>query len=130
MPPRRWVGLGAFLVSIAAGLVLRRYGYDLHLTFAIVKFGGSIIWGAMVYWLFAMLLVRRRAIEVAWIAIVVSILVELFRLFHTPWLDAFRLTTSGALLLGRVFSVWNIVSYIAGILIALACDRLWLAGKA
>jgi Protein of unknown function (DUF2809) len=34
---------------------------------------------------------------------------------HTTWLDDFRLTTLGALLLGRVYSLWNMLAYAAGI---------------
>jgi hypothetical protein len=44
-------------------------------------------------------------------------------LYHAPWLDEFRLTTAGALLLGRVFSLWNILAYMAGILMAFWLDR-------
>jgi hypothetical protein len=42
---------------------------------------------------------------------------------HTPWLDAFRLTTSGALLLGRIFSLWNLVAYAIGIAFGVWIDR-------
>jgi hypothetical protein len=40
-----------------------------------------------------------------------------------PWLDAFRLTTTGALLLGRVFSPWNMVAYGFGIAAGALLDR-------
>ena len=56
-------------------------------------------------------------------ALVFAALVELFRLVHAPGLDAFRLTTAGALLLGRVFSPWNLLCYAAGIAAAWAWDR-------
>jgi hypothetical protein len=35
-----------------------------------------------------------------------SVAVEFSRLAHVAWLEAFRLTTPGALLLGRFFSLW------------------------
>ena len=47
---------------------------------------------------------------------------KLFRLYHTPWLDGFRLTTAGALLLGRVFSLWNMLAYAIGIAAAYAFE--------
>src|SRR4051794_22303121 len=59
----------------------------------------------------------------ALIATVIAICVELVRLVHFPWLDTFRLTLPGALLLGRVFSVWNMVAYVVGIGFAVALDR-------
>lgn len=43
---------------------------------------------------------------------------------HTPWLDAFRLTAAGALLLGRIFSPWNLVAYVTGIVVGVWLDRL------
>ncbi len=41
---------------------------------------------------------------------------------HAPWLDAFRLTTAGALLLGRIFSLWNLVAYLIGIVAGIWLD--------
>ncbi|WP_174718593.1 ribosomal maturation YjgA family protein [Rhizobium sp. 11515TR] len=112
----------ALLVTIAASLALRRYGYALDLPFAIVKYGGSLLWGAMVYWLLAAIFVSSGHFRIAVAALLVAIAVEFFRLWHTPDLDAFRLTAAGALLLGRVFSLWNIVAYAAGIALTLAID--------
>jgi hypothetical protein len=43
---------------------------------------------------------------------------------HPGSTDEFRLTLAGALLLGRIFSVWNILAYAAGILLAVGLDRL------
>ena len=53
----------------------------------------------------------------------IAIVVEFSRLVHVPWLDAFRLTTAGALLLGRIFSLWNLVAYLIGI-----AAGIWLDG--
>jgi hypothetical protein len=58
-------------------------------------------------------------------AIAIAICVEFFRLYHQPKLDAFRTTLVGQLLLGRIFSLWNVVVYAAGIAcIALADGRV------
>lgn len=119
----------ALLLTIAGGLALRRFGYAANLPFAVVKYGGSILWGAMVYWLLATILVSVRPFRIAFVALIVTVAVELSRLWHTPELDAFRLTTAGALLLGRVFSPWNIVAYAMGIAAALALDRALAASK-
>jgi Protein of unknown function (DUF2809) len=37
--------------------------------------------------------------------------VEFLKLYHSPWFDSFRMTLPGILLLGRFFSVWDIVAY-------------------
>jgi hypothetical protein len=49
-------------------------------------------------------------------------LVESVRLYHSPGLDAFRLTLAGVLLLGRVFSWWHLVAYWAAIAVVSLLD--------
>jgi hypothetical protein len=61
---------------------------------------------------------------VATLALLLAVAVEFSRLYHTPEMDAFRLTFAGRLLLGRVFSLWNIVSYAVGISAAAALEGL------
>jgi Protein of unknown function (DUF2809) len=109
---------------IVLGLGLRHFGPGLGIPASIVKYGGSILWGAMVFFLAAVALPRFSGWPVAGISAVIAVSVELFRLFHAPWLDEFRLTLAGALLLGRIFSVWDILAYGAGILLAVGLDRL------
>ena len=107
--------LAAAFGVILSGLALRRFGYDIGLSFVVVKYGGSILWGSMVFLLVASFLPCRNRRAAIVIACIVAIAVELIRLLHFPALDAFRATTAGALLLGRVFSMWNIACYLAGI---------------
>jgi Protein of unknown function (DUF2809) len=109
---------------VVLGLALRHFGAGLGIPASIVKYGGSILWGAMVFFLVAIALPRFSRLPIAGISAVIAVSVELFRLVHTPWLDNFRLTLAGALLLGRIFSVWNILAYGAGILLAVELDRL------
>ncbi|ARO23633.1 DUF2809 domain-containing protein [Rhizobium sp. S9] len=118
----QFLRLAAVLVAIAAGLALRRFGYAVDLPFVVVKYGGSALWGAMVYLLVALVLGKSPRAVIAVMALFMAVAVELFRLYHTPWLDAFRLTTAGALLLGRIFSLWNILAYAIGIAAACAFD--------
>jgi hypothetical protein len=46
---------------------------------------------------------------------------------HAPWLDAFRLTMAGALLLGRIFSLWDMLAYGAGTVFGVLLDYLALS---
>ncbi|MCP3472073.1 DUF2809 domain-containing protein [Bradyrhizobium sp. CCGUVB1N3] len=112
------------LVVIACGLALRWYGFPLGLSAFVVKYGGSLLWATMVFFLVGALLPHLTRPQIAGIAAAIAIVVELSRLVHTPWLDAFRLTTAGALLLGRIFSLWNIVAYAIGIVFGAWIDRL------
>jgi len=109
---------------IISGLALRHFGLGLGIPGFIVKYVGSVLWGAMVFFLVAIASPRLSRSKIASASVVIAVGVELFRLVHTPWLDDFRLTLTGALLLGRIFSLWNILSYAAGIWLALALDRV------
>lgn len=125
---RRLVRAGLALIVIVCGLALRGYyGFQLGLPAFVVKYGGSLLWATMVFFLIGAALPRLTRRDAALIASAVAIIVELSRLIHTPWLDAFRLTLAGALLLGRVFSVWNMVAYGVGILFGAWLD--WLISK-
>ena len=122
-------GSTAIRVSLCAavivfGLVLRGFGLGLGLPGSIVKYGGSMLWATMVFLLVAIAGPRWPRWNIVLLSAVIAISVELFRLVHAPWLDAFRLTLPGALLLGRIFSPWDILAYGAGILLGMLLDRL------
>lgn len=108
------------LAVIAVGLALRLIPVGIPIW--VVKWGGSVLWAAMVYLLLAASLPWRGPLVVATIAGMVAAVVELSRLYHSPGLDAFRLTRAGALLLGRVFSWWHFVAYGAAIGLVAALD--------
>ena len=115
---------GLCAAIIVGGLALRGFGLGFGLPALVVKYGGSMLWGTMVFFLVAMAASNRSRLSIALIAAIIAICVELFRLIHTPWLDAFRLTLPGALLLGRIFSPWDFVAYGAGIVLTIGLDRL------
>jgi hypothetical protein len=106
--------------TILAGLMLRLV--PMGLPFAVVKWGGSVLWAWMVYWLFAAALPLRRTAIVALVACGFAALVELSRLYHSPGLDWFRLTLAGKLLLGRVFSGWHFLVYWIAIAVVALID--------
>jgi hypothetical protein len=109
---------GLCLLVIASGLALRGFGLGLGLPSFSVKYGGSLLWGAMVFFLVAVAAPRLSRWPIALVSAAIAVGVELFRLVHAPWLDAFRLTLAGALLLGRIFSPWNLLAYGVGIVLA------------
>jgi len=112
------------LLIIVCGLALRKFGLGLGLPFVLVKYGGSMLWGTMLLFLVAMAAPGQSRWRMALISALLAVCVELFRLVHTPWLDDFRLTTAGALLLGRVYSPWNMLAYGLGIALGVLLDRL------
>jgi hypothetical protein len=123
---------GLCLAVIICGLILRRCGLGWGLPALVVKYGGSLLWGTMVFLLVAMATSRLSRQRMALIAVAIALGVELFRLAHAPWLDAFRLTPAGALLLGRVFSAWNMLAYGIGIALGALVDHVgaWAPARA
>ena len=105
---------------IAAGLALRLVLFGLP--GFVVQYGGSVLWAAMVYLLLAALQPRREPWVLGLAAAIFAALVELSRLYHSPGLDAFRLTLAGKLLLGRVFSAWHFLDYWVAIAYTTAID--------
>lgn len=53
-----------------------------------------------------------------------------FQLYRSPGLDHFRQSVPGILLLGRVFSVWDIVVYWLAIFAGVCLDRVASRGTA
>lgn len=115
--------LTGLLVVVAMGLTLRLTGYEVGLPYVFVKYGGSVLWGMMVYWLVASILAKQSVGKLVVLACFFAAIVEFSRLFHTSQLDAFRLTLPGALLLGRIFSWFNILAYFAGIGMAALSEK-------
>jgi hypothetical protein len=111
------------LAIIVSGLGLRGFGLGHGLPAFFVKYGGSVLWGTMVFFLVAMAASNLSRRRIALISAAIAICVELFRLVHAPWLDAFRLTLAGALLLGRIFSTWDMLAYGVGIVLGMLLDR-------
>ena len=120
-PRRRRAIYGAILCTIiVAGLACR--WPMLNLPHAFAKYAGAILWGAMVYFVVSVV----SPASAVWARVTLSAIgaaaIEFSQLIHWQWLDGFRQTTMGALLLGRTFSWWDIVAYWAGILCAGVVD--------
>src|SRR5882672_5418420 len=80
-----WAYLSLAAVAMLLGVVLRLA--PLGVPFVLTKWGGSALWAAMVYLLFAALLPTRGVWTVASVAGVFATLLELTRLYHSPGLD-------------------------------------------
>jgi hypothetical protein len=114
------VSMGLILATVVAGLMVRFA--PLGLPACMVKYGGSMLWALMIYWIVSTMLPSLRLPGVALISAALTTAIEFFKLHHSPVLDAFRLTIPGILLLGRVFSAWDILAYWLAILIGVLID--------
>jgi hypothetical protein len=102
-------------VTVVAGLAVRFV--HVGLPYFVTKYAGSMLWAVMIYWVVSTILFSWRIRSAFILSGVLATAVEFFKLYHSAKFDAFRLTLPGVLLLGRFFSVWDIVAY----WIAIAC---------
>ena len=122
MPPRPIVlSLALILITIAAGLAIRFA--PIGLPSIVTKYGGSILWALTIYWIVSTLLPSTHLIQVALLTGALTAAIELFKLYHSPALDAFRLTLPGALLLGRFSSIADIAAYWLAIFVGVFVDK-------
>jgi hypothetical protein len=115
------LSLALMLGTVAAGLAMRFA--PLSLPPVAVKYGGSTLWALMLYWIVSTLLASWRLPAVVLLTGVLATAVEFVKLYHSPALDAFRLTLPGILLLGRFFSIRDIVAYWLAIIVGAFADR-------
>ena len=98
LPVNRSVRVSTVLVlSTIAGGLLIRFG-PLGLPRFVVKYGGSFLWALMIYWIVSTLLPWWRVLPVALLAGALATFIEFVKLYHSRWLDSFRLTVPGVLL--------------------------------
>jgi hypothetical protein len=121
MNPRSRQALLWTAIIIVCGVAVRLA--PLPLPLFVSKYGGSMLWGAMVYAIFVAIFPNRRPLEVAVAASLFALAVEVFKLVHAPALDAFRLTLAGKLLIGNYFAYADIFAYWVAIVVFAAVDH-------
>jgi hypothetical protein len=107
------LSLALLFGTILAGLAIRFAHFGLPPF--VVKYGGSALWALTIYWLVSALLPRARIPAATALAAALATAVECFKLYNPPSVDAFRRTLPGILLLGRYFSVWDLLAYAVAI---------------
>lgn len=107
-------------MTVAAGLASRRYPSVLPAVLG--KYPGDALWALLVFLAWGVLLPRVSTLRLAAFAAITACAIEFAKLWHTAWLDAFRGTNLGGLLLGQVFSWHNLIAYACGIVFGVLCD--------
>ena len=95
--------------TIVAGLVVR-FG-RIGLSVVVVKYGGSMLWALAIYWLISSLFPVKCCLTSVVLAGTLATAVEFAKLIHQPALNSFRHTLAGVLLLGRIYSPWDLLAY-------------------
>jgi hypothetical protein len=114
------LSVSLIVATAAAGLIVRFA--HLGLPAVVSKYGGSALWALLIYWIWTTVQPRARPLAVAFEAGLLTAAIEVFKLYRSPGLDAFRHTLPGILLLGRVFSAWDILAYWLAISIGVWVD--------
>lgn len=109
------------IVTTAVALGLRKIWASLPLVINIWL--GDFLWAFMLYFLGIALFWPRNKQKYTILLVVFCWFVELSQAWHTPWLDAFRDTVIGGLLLGHGFLWSDILAYTAGAWFGYVLDR-------
>ena len=106
-----WYAFAMFGV-MAVGLASRRIP-GLFPT-GLGKYPGDVLWTLMVFLGWAIVFPKSSTLKITLLALVTSFAVEFAKFQHAPWLENFRNTTFGHLVLGYAFSWGNLVAYTVG----------------
>ena len=93
------------------------------------KYGGDAWWAVMVYFGVRSLAPHWRLWSSAALALCIAYAVEFSQLLHAPWLDSFRRTIPGALILGNTFNPGDLPAYLVGVLLGWMLDSWLLASR-
>ena len=107
---------------IALGLASRKFPFLFPAMFG--KYPGDALWALMVFAGLAFVKPGASTAHLSVLAFAISCAVEFSQLYQTPWLNAFRDTTIGHLVLGSTFSWFDIVAYAVGVLVGSLVDAL------
>lgn len=123
MMRRRLYYLLLISVVIILGLLSRATFIDLP------KGIGDILWGLMMFLIMGFIFKDKATVNIMVFSVIFSIGIEVAKLYHAPWIDAFRYTRMGGLILGYVFSWTNILCYMMGIGIGVVGEKVKLYRK-
>ena len=109
--------------TIAAGLLVRFASTGLP--WFVQKYGGSSLWALTIYWMVSTIRPGWPVGRAGVLSGLIATAVEFFKLYRSPSVDSFRHTLPGVLLLGRYFSVRDLVAYCLAILAGAFADWLF-----
>jgi len=122
-PPRSTThGLLLLIGTVVLGLASRRY--PTVLPAFVATYAGDVLWASMVFWLLTLVRPSGEGRHLAAITVVIAVAVETSQRYHAPWLDAWRASRLGALVLGQGFLWSDIACYLVGAILAAWMDGM------
>jgi hypothetical protein len=123
---RSWL-VAAFGTTIVLGLASRHYPFLFPGAFG--KYPGDALWALMVYFGWGLVFPKKPMIQILFLTLATSLGVEFGKFYRVPWLNDFRETTIGHLLLGASFSWQNLFAYAVGASIGGVLDCWFLSQR-
>ncbi|WP_258171213.1 DUF2809 domain-containing protein [Paenibacillus sp. R14(2021)] len=115
------------LAAIVLGLGSRHYAHDLPDWLA--DHAGDALWACMVYFGCRLLCPGRSLRFAACTSLLFCCAIECSQLYQADWINAFRHTKLGGLVLGQGFLAVDFLRYTVGVIAALSMDGLSQAGR-
>ncbi len=122
MSSRRLRYLFLAIATIGIGLIVHFDGRVL--SFRVRDVLGDALWAMMMVWWMGVALPRVRLSARGLAAFAICVAVELSQRYHTPVLDAARLTIPGQLILGSGYDPRDFLAYAAGVIAAVTLAQL------
>jgi hypothetical protein len=116
---RLWLVVGLVAV-IAFGLASRKFPSLFPALLG--KYPGDSLWALMIFLGWAFCKPRASTRKIAALAFATSCFVEFSQLYQAAWLNSVRSTTLGHLILGSIFSWFDIAAYCVGVLAGALID--------
>jgi uncharacterized membrane protein len=110
MKKKRVLYIITIIIIIILGLLSREIE-------GVPLFMGDIFWAMMVFFILAFMLDNKSSYYILVLSIIITYIIEITQLYHRPWIDNFRSTSIGHILLGRGFLWSDLVAYLEGIIV-------------
>jgi len=85
---------------------------------------GDVLWATMIYFILRIFYPFAAIRNIVIASISISYAIEFSQLYKAPWIDTLRHTFFGRMVLGETFLWGDLLSYTAGILLAVFVDVL------
>ena len=89
----------------------------------IAAYAGDTFWALAAFLGIGLVLPQASTQTIAFLAITLSVAIEISQLYHAPWIDSIRQTTLGGLILGFGFLWSDLACYTGGVGLGVMIDR-------